>query len=116
MIDSWKSGATASYRSMTRSAYASSSAAWGSSLQSAGTHWVNSEKMCVPSGFSVRSSVVGITPSQNGATAGRPSRASMKARSMYSIVGAISTDPVWCSACPSLGSAVKLRQLGRGRG
>ena len=31
--------------------------------------------------------------------AGRPSRASMNARSMNSMVGAISTEPVWCSAC-----------------
>ena len=38
----------------------------------AGTHWVNSDMMCVPSGFSVLSSVVGMTPSLNGISAGLP--------------------------------------------
>ena len=80
----------------------------GSSLHSWGTYCVNIEKMCVPSGLSVLSSVVGMTPSLNGSSAGRPSRASWNARSMNSIVGDISTEPVWCSAIPSLGSAVKL--------
>ena len=54
----------------------------GSSLQSAGTHWVNSDMMWVPSGLSVLSNAVGMTPSLNGRTAAFPSRASRKARSM----------------------------------
>ena len=40
------------------------------------------------------SSVVGMTPSLNGINAGLPARASWNAASMYSIVGAISTEPV----------------------
>ena len=50
----------------------------GSSAQSCGTHWVNSENTWVPSGLSVLSSVVGITPSRTARSAGRPSRASME--------------------------------------
>ena len=65
-----------------RSAYASSSSVCGSSDQSDGTHWVNRDMMCVPSGERVLSKAVGITPSENGATAGRPFLASWKARSM----------------------------------
>ena len=84
----------------------------GDSLHSWGTYWVNIEKMWVPSGLRVLSSVVGITPSLNGISAARPSRASWKARSMNSIDGDISTEPVWCSAnppsSPVLGLAVKL--------
>ena len=66
----------------------------GASFQSDGTHWVNSDMMWYPSGTSVASKAVGMTPSLNGRTAGLPSRASVKARSMYGMVGAISTEPV----------------------
>ena len=66
----------------------------GASAHAAGTHCVNSDMMCVPSGLRVVSNVVGITPSLNGISAGRPARASWNAASMYSIVGAISTEPV----------------------
>ena len=66
----------------------------GAFAHSAGTHWVNSDMMCVPSGFNVLSKVVGMTPSLNGSSAGLPARASWNAASMYSIVGAISTEPV----------------------
>ena len=48
-----------------------------------------------------------MTPLLNGRRAGRPSRASMNARSMYCMVGAISTEPVWCSCRFVPGSAVK---------
>ena len=69
--------------------------------------------MCVPSGFSVLSSVVGMTPSLNGSSAGRPPRASWNAASMNSIVGAISTEPVWCSAMTAAGIGGEVRQLGQ---
>ena len=45
---------------MTRSAYASSSAWCGSSAQVCGTHCVNSDITCVPSGQSVRSKTLGM--------------------------------------------------------
>ena len=66
----------------------------GWACQPSGTHCVNSDMMWVPSGDRVLSNEVGMTPSLNGRAAGRPSRASWKARSMYSMLGAISTDPV----------------------
>ncbi len=49
-----------------------------------------------------------MTPSLNGSMAGLPTRASWNAASRYSIVGAISIEPVRCSAIPELGLAVKL--------
>ena len=54
----------------------------GASFQSAGTHWVNSDMMWYPSGTSVESKAVGMTPSLNGRTAGMPFLASWKACSM----------------------------------
>ena len=64
--------------------YAASSVSCGSVDQVCGTHWVNIDITCAPSGASVGSSVDGTTVSQNGRSAARPSRASWKARSMYS--------------------------------
>ena len=61
------------------------------------------------------SKAVGITPSLNGRSAGRPSRASWNARSMYSTEGAISTEPVWCSCRFEPGSAVKSGSSPRAR-
>ena len=84
-------------------------------LHSLGTHWVNRDMMWVPSGQRVLSKAVGMTPSLKGRSAPRPSRASWKARSMYSIDGAISTDPVWCSASSVPGSAVKSGSSERAR-
>ena len=54
---------------------------------------MNSETTCAPSGASDGSSVVGITPSENGSVAGRPARASSNDRSIWSIEGAISNPP-----------------------
>ena len=48
-----------------------------------------------------------MTPSLNGRTAATPFLASWNACSMYGMVGAISTEPVWCSCRFVPGSAVK---------
>src|ERR1039457_7727029 len=67
--------------------------------------------MWFPSGHSALSNAVGITPSLNGRVAGHPCRASWNAFSMYSMVGAISTEPLWCS-CRLTGVGDEGRELG----
>ena len=90
-----KFGASSVYLSMIRSAYCSSSSRCGSSFQSSGTHWLNIENTCTPSGASCLSSVVGIVPSTNGATAAlRSMCASWNARSAYCGLKHSSTEPV----------------------
>ena len=76
MIESVKPGATASSRSTSRSAYASSSAVCGAPAYWWGTHWVNALTTCLPSGASVRSNTDGMQMSANGRLAGRPATAS----------------------------------------
>src|SRR5258708_29265755 len=88
-----------------RSAYASSSEVCGSRFQSDGTHWLNRDMMCVPSGHRVLSNAVGITPSLNGRTAGFPSPASGEGPAPNSPHGAPPPPPPLCSAHPAPASA-----------
>src|SRR6266545_3981278 len=108
MTEALKFGARESYRSMTRSAYCSSSSRWGASAQSSGTHWVNIEKLWTPSGINVLSRVVGMTPSTNGRSAPFRNRwASWNASSAYWGEKHSSTEPVWWSWSSLPGSAMK---------
>ncbi len=80
MIEPLKFGATAFIRSISRSAYVSrSSSCPSSSAHSAGTHCVNIDITCTPSGASVLSNTVGIAVSLNGSVAACPNRASWNA-------------------------------------
>ena len=65
-----KPGATASTRAITRSAYASSSSASGFDAHVCGTHCVNIDTTCWPSGASVGSNTDGMQMSANGSAGG----------------------------------------------
>ena len=79
-----KPGATASTRAITRSAYAPSSSASAIAAHVCGTHCVNIDTTCWPSGASVGSNTDGMQMSANGSAAARPATASWNARSMSS--------------------------------
>ena len=79
-----KPGATASTRAITRSAYASSSSVFGVAAHVCGTHCVNIDTTCWPSGASVGSNTDGMQMSANGSVAARPATASWNAPSMSS--------------------------------
>ena len=65
-------GATASTRAITRSAYASSSSRFFVDAHSCGTHCVNIDTTCWPSGASVGSNTDGMQMSAKGSAAARP--------------------------------------------
>src|SRR5260221_14633352 len=88
-----------------RSAYASSSEVCGSRFQSDGTHWLNRDMMCVPSGHRVLSNAVGITPSLNGRTAGLSLPAAREDRPVNPLHGATPTQPPWWAPPPPPGTA-----------
>ena len=113
--ESVKPGATASIRATTPVGVRLELGACGSAFQVCGTHWVNIDTTCWPSGASESSNTLGMQMSANGSVAGCAVTASWNALSMSSSDSASTIVPP-CTCGSNSGVAGELRQPVDARG